>query len=96
MFAGGGIAAVICFSVGVFLLIVPVLGWIVGPSLMLMAGLIATVHLIGMFRGRSTYEGHCPYCGAPATAGNPGSMGRCGACKHRFEHRDGQFWQSDQ
>ncbi len=96
MFAGGSIAAVICFSVGVFLLVVPVVGWIVGPSLMLTAGLIALAHAVGLLQNRSTYKGRCPYCGAPVTAGDPGSMGRCGACKHRFEHSEGQFLQSEQ
>ncbi len=60
IFAGGGIAAVMCFGVGVFLMVVPVLGWVVGSSLMLLAGLIALAHAVGMFKAASTYQGQCP------------------------------------
>ena len=92
IFAGGGLAAVMIFSVGVFMLVVPVIGWIVGPSLMITAGLIALAHLVGMFRNQPGYAGHCPDCGSPVTAGGPGSVSECGACKNRFVHRDGQLW----
>lgn len=92
MFAGGGLAAVVIFSVGVFLMVVPVLGWIVGPALMITAGLIALTHVVGMFgSNKPGYAGNCPYCGSPATAGDPGSVGQCGACEKRFVHRDSQL-----
>jgi hypothetical protein len=91
IFAGGGLAAVVIFSIGVFLLVVPVLGWIVGPSLMLAAGIIALVHLVLMFRSKPHYTGHCPYCGSATTAGEPGSISECAACKNTFVHREGQL-----
>ena len=92
MFAGGGIAAVVIFSVGVFLLVVPVLGWVVGPALMITAGLIALTHVVGMFSSnKPAYAGHCPYCGSPAAAGEPGSVGQCEACNHKFVHRESQL-----
>lgn len=93
MFAGGGMAAVVIFSVGVFVLVIPVVGWILGPALMITAGLIALAHVVGMFSKKPDYAGHCPYCGSPASAGDPGSVGQCGACKNRFVHRDNQLWQ---
>jgi hypothetical protein len=96
MFAGGGLAAVVIFSVGVFVLVIPVLGWILGPALMITAGLIALVHVVEMFKKKADYVGHCPYCDASTTAGNPGSVSQCGACQHRFVHRDGQLWQIEQ
>ena len=45
IFAGGGLAALIIFSVGLFLLVVPVIGWVVGPALMITAALVLVVHL---------------------------------------------------
>jgi hypothetical protein len=90
MFAGGGIAAVVIFSVGVFVMVIPVIGWILGPALMITAGLIALAHVVGMFRKKPDYAGHC---GSPAAAGDPGSVGQCGACQNRFVHHDSQLWQ---
>lgn len=91
MLAGGGLAAVVIFSVGVFLLVIPVIGWLVGPALMIAAGLIAIAHVTGIFWRKAEYTGHCPYCDAPAVASEPGSVGVCGACKNKFVHRDGQL-----
>ncbi len=93
MLAGGGLAAIIVFSVGVFLLVIPIFGWMVGPALMLTAGLIAIAHLAGVFRSKAEYAGACPYCGSRATADGPGSIGECSACKNRFIHQDGRFQQ---
>jgi len=84
-------AFVVIFSVGVFLLVIPVIGWLLGPALMLIAGLIVMAHVGGIFSRKPAYAGHCPYCGAPAEAGDPGSIGECGACKNRFVHRDSQL-----
>ncbi|MBZ5601420.1 MAG: hypothetical protein LAO79_03855 [Acidobacteriia bacterium] len=92
MFAGGGLAAVVIFSVGVFMSVVPVIGWIVGPGLMITAGLIAIGHVVGIFRAKPSYTGHCPNCGAPAAAGDPGSVGMCEACHSGFAHHDNQLW----
>jgi hypothetical protein len=96
MIFGGGIAFVVIFSVGVFLMIVPILGWIAGPSLMIAAGLVAVWHISRILRRNPEYSGPCPYCGAPATAGGEGSVSRCGACKKRFLHEEGGFWKTPQ
>jgi hypothetical protein len=88
IFAGGGIAAVFLFSVGVFMSIVPVIGWVIGPGLMILAGVIAIAHIGGMFKRKPGYAGHCPHCGAEAIVGAPGTSGECEACKHKFVHRD--------
>lgn len=89
--AGGGIAAVILFSVGVFLMVVPILGWVVGPALMLLAGVVAIAHVGEVFRSKPEYAGHCPNCGAEVVVGDTGSVGTCAACSARFEHRDGRL-----
>lgn len=86
--AGGGLAAVIIFSVGVFMMVVPVIGWIVGPALMLTAGVIAIVHVGEVFRKKPEYVGHCPFCGAEVVAGDPDSIHTCGACKKEFVRRE--------
>lgn len=91
MIAGGGIAAVVIFSVGVFLLVVPIVGWVVGPSLMVLAGLIAIAHIGGIFMRKPAYAGQCPHCGEPVTIGGPGSVSQCAACKNKFIHRRGQL-----
>lgn len=91
-FAGGGLAAIIFFSVGVFLMVIPILGWIIGPSLMILAGGIAVAHLMGMFRrNRPGYVGHCPYCGSEEIAGEPDSVSQCTSCGQRFTHHDHQL-----
>ena len=91
MFAGGGIAAIIIFSVGVFMMVVPVLGWIVGPSLMIAAGLLASAHVFGMFHKPPKYAGNCPHCGLASDAGNPGDLTECSGCGKEFMHRDRQL-----
>ncbi len=91
MLAGGGIAAVVIFSVGVFLLVVPIVGWVVGPALMIAAGLIALAHVGGIFSRKASYTGHCPSCGAAVTIGEPGSAGVCPECKSTFVHRNSQL-----
>ena len=88
MLAGGGLAAVVVFSVGVFLLVIPVLGWLLGPALMIVAGLIAISHVGGIFRRKPGYMANCPCCGAPTAAGEPGSTGECPECKSKFVHRE--------
>ena len=90
--AGGGIAAVVIFSVGVFLSIVPILGWVLGPALMILAGLIFAWHVYEMFSRKPSYSGHCPYCGEPVLSGGPGAVGQCAACKNRFVQREDQLY----
>jgi len=89
--AGGGIAAVVIFSVGVFMLVVPILGWIIGPGLMLTGILVAIWHFGGIFRNKANYAGHCPYCGAVANVGSAGSVAECPGCQRSFIHRDGKL-----
>ena len=89
MLAGGGLATLIIFSVGVFMMVVPVIGWIVGPALMLTAGLIAAIHVAEIFRAKPDYAAHCPYCNAPVHPADRDSTGACGTCNHRFANRDG-------
>jgi hypothetical protein len=96
MLAGGGLAALIVFSVGVFLLVIPILGWVVGPALMVTAGLIAIAHLAEVFWSKAEYAGACPYCGAPANAPGPESVGECHACNHRFIQRNGELQKIEQ
>ena len=95
-FAGGGLAAVIIFSVGVFVMVVPIIGWAVGPALMITAGLIAVGHVIGMFRIKPGYEGDCPYCGSATPAGEPESVSQCETCKNQFIHRDNRLWKTEE
>jgi hypothetical protein len=90
--AGGGIAAVVVFSVGVFLMIVPILGWIVGPCCMLAAGVILIAHIAGVIKSKPNYASHCPHCGAEAEAGEPESNGRCAVCRNAFVHTNGRLW----
>ena len=92
--AGGGLAAVVIFSVGVFMMVVPLIGWVVGPALMIVAGVVAVVHMGQIFRRKAGYAGNCPYCGAPTVAGEPGSVGECHACWNKFVHRDNQLWKT--
>lgn len=96
IFAGGGLATVIIFSVGIFMMVVPIVGWVVGPTLIVLAGLIAIAHLTRLFRNRPAYSGHCPCCGLPAFAGEPGTTGVCYSCKNRFIHRDGALHRLDE
>lgn len=96
MIFGGGLAFVVIFSVGVFLMVVPILGWIAGPSLMLLAGVVLVWHLSRILRRKPEYSGPCPYCGAQATAAGDGTVSRCGACKKRFLHEEGQFLKTAQ
>jgi type IV secretory pathway TrbD component len=91
MLAGGGLAAVVIFSVGVFLMVIPLIGWLVGPALMISAGVILLADMRGIFRRKTGYAGHCPSCGEPAMAGDPESVGECGACHSPFVHHDGQL-----
>jgi len=86
--AGGGLAAVIFFSVGVFMTVVPVIGWIIGPALMITAGLIAILHIGEIFGKKAEYVGHCPSCGAQASAGEPESVHICAACKKQYVYRE--------
>lgn len=88
---GGGIAFVVIFSVGVFLMIVPIIGWVAGPACMLTAMVILGLHIAGVIKSKPNYSGHCPYCGEETAAGEPGGTGRCGACKKTFVHRDGKL-----
>lgn len=96
MLAGGGIAFVVIFSVGVFLMIVPIVGWIAGPACMLTAALILIAHVAGVMKSKPNYTGHCPYCGAEAPAGEPGSSARCPECKKAFAHQNGQLLKLEQ
>jgi len=93
IFAGGGLTAVILFSVGILFLAVPVIGLILGPAMMLTAGLVAITHVGLMFRHKHGYAGHCPHCGASVDAGEPGSVGECGDCQNKFVHRDNHLWE---
>ncbi len=95
LFAGGGIAALWVFSVGVFMMVIPVIGWVVGPAFMITAAVIAVFHLIGFFKNTAAYTASCPYCGAATIAGEPGSTGECSACKHHFSHHDSHLWKTE-
>lgn len=86
MLAFGSVAFVFVFSVGVFLTIIPVVGWVAGPALMITAIVIAAAHIAGLFRRKTGYAGHCPHCGEAAMAGDPETTGICGACHHKFLH----------
>jgi len=96
MLAGGELAALIIFSVGVFLMVVPVIGWLAGPALMIVAVLVGIAHVVGIFEKKPGYAGHCPYCGADAIAGDPGSVSKCDECKNRFVHREGRLWKVEE
>lgn len=82
------LTASFAFFTGLILLFVPLIGWIIGPIVM-----IASLFTLGnMFSAKPSYVGNCPYCGCSVDAGNPGTVTKCLMCKNRFVHRDGQLW----
>lgn len=89
--ASGLMEAVFCFMVGVLLLVVPVIGWILGPALMLLAALIIVVHGAALLTRRSGYVGRCPHCGAKTTVHSEDGTGRCPVCRRRVALHDGEL-----
>ena len=87
--AGMGIVgAIVCFILGAGMLIIPIIGWILGPIMM-----IGSIGIFGnSFSAQPTYTGKCPYCGRTVLAGNPEDVRKCISCKNRFVHRAGQLW----
>jgi hypothetical protein len=79
--AKGCLASAMMLVFGVLVLIVPVLGWIIGP-IMIIGSLGAWAHF------KDQWEGPCPVCGKKVEVGTSGT---CPACKSRIVREKNQF-----
>lgn len=87
---GGVFCGLFCGMVmimfGLGLLLIPIIGWIVGPILMLF-GLVAPIALPMSLL--TEWSGTCPVCGAKMTIN--GVAATCKTCCRRIVRRDNRF-----
>ena len=99
--ATGTILPIFGVFIGIFLLIIPIIGWILGIGVILMSGGAALVALraLGIKFGlvepeRSDYilVGECPYCDNDLTANLSWNKTKCEFCKERVLIKSEKFY----
>jgi predicted RNA-binding Zn-ribbon protein involved in translation (DUF1610 family) len=90
---GMGAAGCGCMGLtGICLLLIPVVGWILGP-LAIMAALWFPVQAMLFTKEESmaNWQGSCPYCNAPITVPCGNKNTECDECKLKIIIRDKKF-----
>jgi hypothetical protein len=84
-FIGGCFFGALLFMVGLGLLMIPILGWILGPLAMLF-GVVAPIALPMALAGE--WNGTCPVCGSQLAIHK---NGKCPTCKQWIVRRGDRF-----
>ncbi len=88
---GMAFAAILMMGGGLVLLLIPVIGWILGP-MFLIVGVIAFFGSPILLCVRSQIlEGTCPYCAQPLSAAKSEKAITCKVCKSRVIIRAAYF-----
>ncbi len=82
-FLRGVLMGIAMFPVGFFFILIPIIGWVVGPVLMLGA-LLAPILMMGL------REGPCPVCGKRIIMILEDAR-TCAACESRIIRKEDQF-----